>query len=320
MAQQTFSCGSNPRVVITQVDANLSVRAWKEQLIRVETEGQVAELRQEGNTLVISNCNRDLELWVPALSASVISDISVTHLSGDVTIEGTREIELKEIGGNVTLKDIAGNVELENVLGVVELTSIWGDLRAHSISTLFARKGIGGNALLSNISLVEIDSVHGSVVLDRAGTAEILAVGGDLDAEGIEAALRSTTVGADCRVQSCTSAEIIISNVAASLQMEGVVSGHMSVIGENLDLQAIFLAGSGTRFHVGGNAIVTLPDDASLELHAIVGGEMSVEALGSGVGGSLVDLVYGGGAARLDLLVEGDLSLLGPNMPSRIYL
>jgi len=41
MAQQTFSFGSNPRVVITQVDANLSVRAWKEQLIRVETEGQV---------------------------------------------------------------------------------------------------------------------------------------------------------------------------------------------------------------------------------------------------------------------------------------
>src|SRR5579859_2352865 len=98
------SFGSNPRVVITQVDANLSVRAWKEQLIRVETEGQVAELRQEGNTLVISNCNSDLELWVPALSASVTSDISVTHLSGDVTIEGTRQVELKEIGGNVTLK------------------------------------------------------------------------------------------------------------------------------------------------------------------------------------------------------------------------
>ena len=38
MTQQTFSFGSNPRVVITQVDANLSVRAWKEQLIRVETD------------------------------------------------------------------------------------------------------------------------------------------------------------------------------------------------------------------------------------------------------------------------------------------
>jgi len=31
MTQQTFSFGSNPRVVINQVDANLSVRAWKEQ-------------------------------------------------------------------------------------------------------------------------------------------------------------------------------------------------------------------------------------------------------------------------------------------------
>jgi len=65
MTQQTFSFGSNPRVVINQVDANLSVRAWKEQIIRVETEGPVAELRQEGNTLVITNCNSDLDVPYP---------------------------------------------------------------------------------------------------------------------------------------------------------------------------------------------------------------------------------------------------------------
>ena len=60
-----FSFGSNPRVVITRVDANLSVRVWKEQIIRVETEGPVAELRQEGNTLVITNCNSDLDVPYP---------------------------------------------------------------------------------------------------------------------------------------------------------------------------------------------------------------------------------------------------------------
>ena len=65
MTQQTFSFGSNPRVVINQVDANLRVRAWKEQIIRVETEGPVAELRQEGNTLVITNCNSDLGVPYP---------------------------------------------------------------------------------------------------------------------------------------------------------------------------------------------------------------------------------------------------------------
>ena len=60
-----FSFGSNPRVVITRVDANLSVRVWKEQIIRVETEGPVAELRQEGNTQVITNCNSDLDVPYP---------------------------------------------------------------------------------------------------------------------------------------------------------------------------------------------------------------------------------------------------------------
>ena len=59
MTQQTFSFGSNPRVVINQVDANLSVRAWKEQIIRVETEGPVAELLEpfpiEDSVYIISN-------------------------------------------------------------------------------------------------------------------------------------------------------------------------------------------------------------------------------------------------------------------------
>lgn len=320
MAQQTFSVGSYPQVEITRVDASLSVQTWKEQMIKVETAGPVAEFRQEGDRLIITGCESDLELWVPAIAGDVpiTTGVSVTHLSGNVTIEGTGQVGLKEIGGNVTLRGIPGNTELEYVHGVARLTDIGGNLHAFGVSTLFARKGIGGNALLSHISLVEIDIVGGNVVLDKAGTAEILVVGGDLDAEGIEASLRSTTVGAACRVQDSIRAEIIISNVAENLHMEGVVSGHMSVIGEDLNLQATFLAGSSTRFLVGGNAIVTVPDDASLELHAIVGGQMSVEAPGYGGGGSFVNLVYGDGAARLDLLVEGDLQLLGSNMPRSI--
>src|SRR6266700_3184708 len=145
MTQQTFSVDRNPRVMITQVKGSLSVQAWKERTISVEMAGTVAELRQEGDTLIINGSE------------------------GDVV--------LKSIGGNVVLRNIGGDAELENVHAAAELTNIGGDLRATSMPSLVARKGIGGDATLSEIAKVEVDAVGGRMELDRAGTALIHAVG-----------------------------------------------------------------------------------------------------------------------------------------------
>ncbi len=90
MTQQTFAVDRKPRVLITQVEGSLNVQTWKEQVISVETAGTVTELRQEGDTVIISDCKGDLALWVPALKNGgrwITTDISVTRLSGNVTIE-----------------------------------------------------------------------------------------------------------------------------------------------------------------------------------------------------------------------------------------
>src|SRR5437762_1501441 len=73
MTQQTFSVGRNPQVIISQVDASLSVRASQEQIISVETAAPSVVLLQEGDKLIITNCQGDLELRVPALKNSNIS-------------------------------------------------------------------------------------------------------------------------------------------------------------------------------------------------------------------------------------------------------
>src|SRR6266702_1241711 len=39
MTQQTFPVGRKPRVVISQVEGNLTVRSWKEQMVSVQTDG-----------------------------------------------------------------------------------------------------------------------------------------------------------------------------------------------------------------------------------------------------------------------------------------
>lgn len=320
MTLQTFPVEGNPRVVITQLDGSLSIQAWKEPAISGEMEGPVAEMQQEGDTLLITGCKSNLELRVPAIvhnGVPIVTDIYVTRLSGSVTIVGGGRVKLKEIGGDVTLRNIVGDMELENVHGVAGLTSIGGDVHAVSMTALRGR-GIRGDVSLSDIAQVEIDVIGGSLALHRVGTAEIISVNGDLEAAGIVGTLSCVTVSGDCWVQDSTRAQVCISNVAGNLQMEGMVDGRMSNIGGNLDLQAIFPAGSNTRFHVDGDASVTLPGDASLNLYIIVGGEVSGEASDSGGGGSFINLVYGDGAATLNLLIAGDLKLLGSCTPRRL--
>jgi hypothetical protein len=318
MTQQTFSVDRNPRVVITQVKGSLSVQTWKERTISVETAGTVAELRQEGSTVIINGGEGDLTLWVPGIpnfGKSITTGINVTQLSDNAMIEGAGDVVLKEIGGNVALRNIGGDVELENVHAAAELTNVGGNLRATSMPSLVARKGIGGDASLSDIAQVEVDAVGGSMTLDRAGTVVVHAVGANLDVEGVEASLRCNAVGGDCRVQGSATAEVAINNVGGSLQMQGVVRSHLSNVGGNLNLEAAFPAGSRAHFHVGGNASIALPEDVNLTLHAIAGGCVNTESTGFSGYGNFANLVYGEGAARLDVIAGGNVKLLSSAMP-----
>lgn len=63
--QQTFPAGREAKVMIAHVNGDLSVRSWDKQSIMIDTDGPVAELHQEGDTLVIGGCNDDIELQVP---------------------------------------------------------------------------------------------------------------------------------------------------------------------------------------------------------------------------------------------------------------
>src|SRR5207247_3223829 len=85
-------------------------------------------------------------------------------------------------------------------------------------------------------------------------------------------------------------------------------------IGGDIELQAAFPAGSHTRLNVGGDASIELPENANLSIRAAVGGEVTGQSI-TFEGGNLVSLVYGDGAADLELSVGGDLELRGAGNP-----
>jgi hypothetical protein len=319
MIQQTFPItGRNPRVVLEQLEGNLTVQPWDRQEISVETDGPVAVLQQENDTVIIKDCRTDLLLRVPAIRriiSPLVTDIEARQISRNATIEGAGNVLLEDVGGNVSLHDIYGNVELANVREVAELFEIGGNLRASTMPHLRSQHGIGGNASLRDITHIELDAVGGNLSLKKAETALINVVGGNLDADNIAAQLRCNAVGGNASIANSHEAEITLSKVGGNLQIDGSKSIQSSLVGGNLRVASAFPPGSHNHFHVGGNARIFLPENANLTIHGIVGGNASSDSATFIHGGGFVNLTYGEGAASLNLHVGGNLKLLGGGNP-----
>ena len=362
--QQTFPVGNEPRVIIAQVRGDLKVSAWDQPSIAVDADGRVTELHQEGDALVIIECSGDLELQVPTST-----EIRVTNLRGDVSIEDVRRVELEDIAGDVELQNIGIGTDVEKIGEAIALKGLHADVTVTNATSLRARGEIGGDASISDVALVEIETVGADLNLVKAETAVIGTVGGDLEVKEITDDLSCGNVGGDCKVDASTRSEVAIGNVGGDLEVNSASQAHIGSVGGDcelrdvqgfvevgnvggdasfngvggelhvgsiggdaeltglkaaievgsvggdLDLQATFPAGSHTRLNVGGDANVELPHNPNLSIHAAVGGEVTGQSVAFGGGGNLVSLVYGDGAADLELSIGGDLKLHGAGNP-----
>lgn len=321
MIQQTFAInGRNPRVVIEQLAGSLTVQPWEIREIGVETDGPVAVLQQENDTVIIRDCRTDLRLRVPSIKrviGSLFTDIEARQISRNAAIEGAGNILLDGVGGNVFLRDTYGNVELANVSEVAELFATGGNLRASRMPRLRSQCGIGGNVILKDIAQSELDAVGGNLSLAHVETATIDVVGGNLDADGIITHLSCNAVGGNADVSGEASASIMLRKAGGNLHIDGAQSIRSGMVGGNLRAAVAFAPESHNSFNVGGNARISLPENASLTVHAIVGGNASGDATTFTHGGGFVNLIYGEGAATLNLHVGGNLRLLGGGNPRR---
>jgi hypothetical protein len=361
--RQTFSVSNEPRVIIAQVRGDLNVNVWDQPTIAVEADGRITELHQEGDALMVMECSGDLELQVPAGT-----EINVTNVRGDASIDGVRRVELVDIGGDVELQNIGIGVDIEKIGEAIALTDLRADLRVTNATSLRSRGVIGADASLSHVALVEIETVGADLSLESVETVVVGNIGGDLYVRDITDALSCGNIGGDCKVGSSTRCEIAIGNVGGDIEIDSAASVHIGSvggdcesgevqgivevgnvggdasfmgvggnlqvgsiggdgeltdmkaafevgsIGGDLELRATFPTGSHTRINVGGDASVELPENPNLSIHAAVGGEVTGQSVAY-EGGNLVSLVYGDGAADLELSVGGDLELRGKGNP-----
>ena len=299
MTQQSFSVGQSPRVVIRNLQGNLSVRPWQEQSIHVrvaEDAPIAAQIYQEGDAVFINGAERDIELTVPYIkkgflgTATVSTDISITDASGTIMMENV------------------GNVELMNIGRDVDLTKVEKSLRATNVATLRERKGVGGDAILTSVGRADIGAVGGSVNVQQCGVVMMGAVGGSLKGERIGELLRCGAIGGSCTVLDSMSAEIAVSNVGGSLTLQGVARMPSCNVGGSATIATDMPVGSSMRLIVGGSATITLPEHPNVRMHIIAGGSIRGDALERKYN-NMANIVLGDGSASLNLTAGGGVTL-----------
>lgn len=308
MSQQTFTVGETSRVIMTRVKGDLTVHSWDQQEVQVETDGRVGGIQQEGDALMIMDCNSDLELMVPTNAS-----IKVSVVNGDVEISGVRHVELENASGDVEIRDIAGDAALENVGEAVTLTNIGGDLAVTHAPTLRVHRKVGGDAELVDVGQAELESIGGDCDVQDAMAVAIGSIGGDLDAQTVSTTLRCGTVGGDCAVQGSADAGVTIGNIggdlaisSASFVQVGNVHGDCALSTVQSNVEVGNISGDLNCQAVGSNLRVgRVAGDA--ELSAITG---SVEI--STVGGDLDLHASFPPASRTQIKVGGDASVVLP--------
>ncbi len=307
--QQTFPAGQEPRIIIAQVSGDLTVQGWDQPGITVEAGGRVADLHQEGDALMIIGSSDDLELKVPTGA-----EIKVTNLKGDVSIQNVRRVELEGISSDVKLQNIGIGADREKIGEAVALAELRGDLNVTNASSLRARRDIRGDASLTNVALIEIETIGGDLSLQQAETVVIGTVGGDLEAMDIDDALSCGNVGGDCQVNGSSSSEVAVGNAGGDIEVYGAASVHLGSVGGDCELRDVTgnvvagnVGGDAGFYAVGGNLQVgSIGADAEL---MDLKGTIEVGSIGGDL--ELQATFPAGSYTRLN--VGGDASVLLPN-------
>lgn len=353
MATQSFPVGQAPRIVLSGCSGDLEIEVWDERAVEVETDEAVRRLGQAAEALVIEGAEDDLRLRVPADAEVLIEDLggdlvargfralSASNLGGDV--------ELEDIAGPVRLENVGNGVEAHTVeqltivgglgadvelhgVAIAEVEQVGGDFHAvdsqsvtvnnvggdcEIIAAEAVRYGnIGGDLQIEGNArtVVAGGSAGGDVSIQQATSVQIGDAGGDCEIRAVAGDLSLGSVGGDCEIDE-VSGTLRLGNVGGDANVHAQSAGvQIGSVGGDLHLASAFPPESSARVTVGGDAAIELPRDANLTIRATVGGDVSGERLVS-TGGGVFSAVYGEGAARLDILVGGDLRLSGGGAP-----
>lgn len=277
------------------------------------------ELRNVRGDVELKNIGADVQLEYAGEA------VSLTDIGGDLHVQRASSVRAyRKIGGDADIQDVS-RIELETAGADLKVSraetlivgSVGADLEADELSGSLRCGNVGGDCKISGSSQAEVNlgNVSGDLEIAGALLVHLGNAGGDTTIRDVQRSVSVGNIGGDGELTG-VGGDVKAGRIGADAVLHGL-GGSVSVggVGGDLDLQAAFAPASRTQIHIGGDARVALPADASLTLQASVGGSIGGVSFSSGSSSSLVRLVYGEGAAYVNLSVGGDLQLSGGGSP-----
>lgn len=308
--------------------------------VPADAEVQIASVRGDLNASGLRALTVGLVYGDCAIE-QIAEAVQIEQVRGDLTVDNAQSLALtRQVGGDAQLNRVA-MVELAEVRGDLQASAaetvsvgavggdaqivaeetlryggVGGDLHAEGHGELAVAGGsTGGDATLAGLRSLQLDNIGGDATIERvSGDVQLNNVGGSAQIERVSGDVQLSVTGGDAQVER-VEGSVRIGHVGGDAQVESARGGvQISNVGGDLHLNTAFPAESASAITVGGDATIELPRDASLTLRATVSGDVSGERLVSS-GGGMFTAVYGEGAAKLDLMVGGDLNLEGGSTP-----
>jgi hypothetical protein len=202
-----------------------------------------------------------------------------------------------------------GNVDLQDISDSVTLIGVDGSLRATNVPALRENKGIGGSALLANVSRVEIGTIGAGLQVTDAETVNVSTVGGGVQANRISSIFHCSTIGGSCELYESPDADVALSNVGGSLHASDIARISSCTVGGSLITKLAQLSPvSNTQFTVGGSATLAIPHDANMRVRIMAGGSIHGNAVEQ-KRSNMATLTYGDGSASLSITAGGSVKL-----------
>ena len=317
-------------------------------------EGDALMIRESSGDLEL-HVPADAEIHVTNLKGDVsiggVRRVELVDIGGDVTLHDIGiGVDIEKIGEAVALKDLRGDVRVINVtalrsrgsigndaflshVALVEMETVGNDLTLENVETAVVGNvgedlhvdeiadalscgNIGNDCTVRSGSPYEIavGNVGGDLKVSNATTVHIGSIGSDADLSDVQGIVEVGNVGGDASFKG-VGGNLQVGSIGGDGDLSGLNAAlEVGSVGGDLELQAAFPAGSHTRLNVGGDASIALPENANLSIRAAVGGDVTGQSV-TFEGGNMISLVYGDGAADLELSVGGDLELRGAGDP-----
>jgi hypothetical protein len=291
MEQQTFAIGDEPRVVIAAGSGDVTLSGWAERSIAVETESAV-QVSREGDTLTISAAHMPLRLRLPNDTA-----VTIERRDGDVSAEGFFGALTVRDGGDVTM---SGRPER------------WESDRA------WTRRGWkNGNITLERVGAVRIESAPANLTVDTCRSADARNVGGNLQIARVEGDLALENIGGNCTIEQ-VSGSARLHNVGGNAHLRRLASvSGLGNVGGNLHLDDTIFSIDAEKLGVavGGNAHLTLPNEANVTVTAMAGGHIRFAGAAQHNFAHNATATYGEGRAQLQIMAGGNVEVQGGGAP-----